>query len=51
MIITKIETIHVAEFANILFVRVHTDTGYTGLGETYYTPQTTRAFMHEVGAP
>lgn len=51
MIITRIETIHVAEFANILFVRVHTDAGYTGLGETYYTPQTTRAFIHEVGAP
>jgi L-alanine-DL-glutamate epimerase-like enolase superfamily enzyme len=51
MIITKIETIHVAEFANILFVRVHTDEGYIGLGETYYTPEATRTFIHEVGAP
>jgi len=51
MKITKIETIHIAEFANILFVRVHTDEGYIGLGETYYTPETTRAFIHEVGGP
>ncbi|MDA0747694.1 MAG: mandelate racemase/muconate lactonizing enzyme family protein [bacterium] len=51
MKITRIETIHVAEFANILFVRIHTDEGLTGLGETYYTPESTRAFIHEVGAP
>ncbi|MBI4530589.1 MAG: mandelate racemase/muconate lactonizing enzyme family protein [Candidatus Latescibacteria bacterium] len=51
MIITKIETIHVAEFANILFVRVHTDEGDIGLGETYYTPEATRTFIHDVGAP
>jgi galactonate dehydratase len=49
--ITKVESIHVAEFANILFVRIHTDSGIVGLGETYYTPETTRAFIHEVGAP
>jgi L-alanine-DL-glutamate epimerase-like enolase superfamily enzyme len=51
MVITKIETIHIAEFANILFVRVHTDAGYLGAGETYYTPEATRTFIHEVGAP
>ena len=42
---------HVAEFANILFVRVHTDAGLVGLGETYYTPRSTTSFIHEVGAP
>ena len=31
--ITKIETIHVGEFANILF-QIHTDNGMVGLGET-----------------
>jgi len=51
MKITKIDTVHVAEFANILFVRVHTDAGLVGLGETYYTPQSTTSFIHEVGAP
>jgi len=49
--ITKIETIHVGEFANILFVRIHTDEGLVGLGDTYYTPAATRAFIHDVGAP
>lgn len=48
MKITRIETIHIAEFANILFVRIHTDSGLLGLGETYYTPNSTRAFIHDV---
>lgn len=51
MKITQIETVHVAEFANILFVRIHTDAGLVGLGETYYTPEATRAFIHEMCAP
>tara|TARA_Y100001978_G_scaffold88856_1_gene79566 strand:+ start:2448 stop:3644 length:1197 start_codon:yes stop_codon:yes gene_type:complete len=51
MKITKIETIHVGEFANILFVQIHTDNGMIGLGETYYTPQATSAFIHEIAAP
>jgi L-alanine-DL-glutamate epimerase-like enolase superfamily enzyme len=49
--ITRIETIHLAEFTNILFVQVHADQGLIGLGETYYTPQSTTSFIHEVGAP
>lgn len=51
MQITRIETLHVEEFSNILFVQVHTDSGLIGLGETYYTPQATTAFIHEVIAP
>ncbi len=51
MEITKIETIHIGEFANILFVQIHTDSGMIGLGETYYTPQATSAFIHEIAAP
>ncbi|MBS12276.1 MAG: dehydratase [Gemmatimonadetes bacterium] len=51
MRITKVESVHIAEFTNILFVRVHTDEGLVGLGETYYTPETARSFVHEVGAP
>lgn len=51
MKITRIDTVHIAEFSNILFVRIHTDEGLIGLGETYYTPESTRAFIHEVGAP
>ena len=51
MRIKALETVHLAEFSNILFVRVLTDAGLEGLGETYYTPQTTTAFVHEVLAP
>ncbi len=51
MKITQIDTIHIAEFSNILFVHIHTDEGLIGLGETYYTTESTRAFIHEVGAP
>ena len=51
MKITRIETIHLAECANILFVRVHTDAGHVGLGETSFTPESTRAYIHEFGAP
>jgi galactonate dehydratase len=52
--LTRIETIHLgAESAipAILLVRLHTDEGLVGEGETYYTPQATRAFIHELAAP
>ena len=51
MKISRIETVHVGEYANILFVRVHTDDGRVGIGDTYYTPAATSAFVHDVGAP
>jgi galactonate dehydratase len=52
--LTRIETIHLgAESAipAILLVRLHTDEGLVGEGETYYTPEATRAFIHELAAP
>lgn len=51
MNISKIETIHLKEFSNILFIQIHTDNGLIGLGETYYTPETTTALIHEALAP
>ena len=51
MKITNFESIHIAEFANILFVRDHTDEGFIGLGGTYYTPEATRSLIHEVSGP
>ena len=36
MKITAIETLRTDEFANVLWVRVHTDAGVIGLGETFY---------------
>ena len=35
MKITSIETLRTEEFANVLWVRVHTDSGIIGLGETF----------------
>ncbi|MFZ4397817.1 MAG: mandelate racemase/muconate lactonizing enzyme family protein [Kiritimatiellia bacterium] len=67
MKIVKVETIHfrcdktatweAAQGArrqampNNLWVRIHTDTGLAGLGETYYVPQAIEAVIHDVYAP
>lgn len=51
MKITAIETIRLAEFANILFVQVHTDAGITGLGETFFGAEAVAAYLHETAAP
>jgi L-alanine-DL-glutamate epimerase-like enolase superfamily enzyme len=51
MKISAIETLRVAEFANLLWVRVLTDEGVHGLGETFFMPQTVEAYLHEVAAP
>jgi galactonate dehydratase len=51
MKITAIETIRPEEFANLLFVRVHTDEGLVGLGETFFAAATVEAYVHEVIAP
>ena len=36
MRITRIETLNLAEYPNVLWLLVHTDAGVTGLGETFY---------------
>lgn len=51
MKITAIETIRIEEFANLLWLRVHTDEGLVGLGETFFMPKTVEAYVHEVLAP
>ena len=51
MKITKLETVRVAERANLLWVLVHTDEGITGLGETFYGAETVEAYVHEYIAP
>ena len=47
MKITKIETIRLEEFPNILLVLVHTDEGLSGLGETFYGARAVEAYLHE----
>jgi L-alanine-DL-glutamate epimerase-like enolase superfamily enzyme len=47
----KVETIQVGEFPNCLWVRVHTDEGLVGLGETFYGVAPVAAYVHETAAP
>ena len=51
MKITAIETLRIAEHPNLLWVRVHTDAGLVGLGETFYGAAAVEAHMHEILAP
>jgi galactonate dehydratase len=51
MKITALETIRLAEYGNLLWLRVHTSEGLTGLGETFMAPETVEAYVHEVIAP
>ena len=51
MKITALETIHVGEFPNVLFVRVHTDSGLVGLGETFRGAEAVAGFVHGTAAP
>ena len=50
MKITKLETIRLAEFPNIIWVRLHTDEGITGLGETFMGAAAVEAYLHEWAA-
>ncbi|VWX62077.1 Mandelate racemase/muconate lactonizing enzyme family protein [Burkholderiales bacterium 8X] len=50
MKITQLETIRLGEFPNILWVRLHTDEGLVGLGETFMGAAAVEAYLHEWGA-
>lgn len=51
MKVTKIETLYVDEFPNLLWVLVHTDEGLVGLGETFFGAGAVEAHVHEFIAP
>ncbi|MCP5152155.1 MAG: mandelate racemase/muconate lactonizing enzyme family protein [Ectothiorhodospiraceae bacterium] len=51
MKITAIETLRLGEFPNMVWVRVRTDEGVTGLGETYFGARAVEAYIHESAAP
>ena len=54
MKIVAIETIVPGELSplpSLVFVRVHTDAGLVGCGETYYTPRAVSTYIHEFLAP
>ena len=47
MKITAVETLRLGEHANLLWVRVHTDQGLVGLGETWFGAAAVEADIHE----
>ena len=50
MKITRIETIWLDDQPNTTWVRIHTDDGLIGLGETFYVPRAVSAIVHDVFA-
>lgn len=51
MKITRLETVRLGRHPHILWLRVHTDEGLTGLGETSYAPRAVSALIHDDLAP
>jgi L-alanine-DL-glutamate epimerase-like enolase superfamily enzyme len=49
--ITKLETIVLGDYPNILFVAVHTDEGLVGWGDTFYMSDAVRGYIHNFAAP
>ncbi|MET0742410.1 MAG: mandelate racemase/muconate lactonizing enzyme family protein [Microvirga sp.] len=47
MKITAIETLRTEEYGNVLWVRIHTDAGVIGLGETFYGAGAVEAHLHD----
>jgi len=51
MKITALETLQVAEYSNLVWVRIETDAGLVGLGETFRNAEASVAYIHETCAP
>src|SRR5262245_11341220 len=51
MKLAKLETLRLAEFPNLVWLRVHTDQGLVGLGETSFSAESVEACLHEFVAP
>lgn len=51
MKITSVETVRIAEHPNLLWVRIQTDAGLVGLGETFYGAAAVEAYVHETAVP
>jgi len=49
--VSGVETLRLGEFPNLLWLRVHTDEGVVGLGETFFGAQAVEAYVHETIAP
>ncbi len=51
MKITKLDTIRIAEFPQLLWVHIQTDEGLVGLGETFFNASAVEAYLHDDVAP
>lgn len=51
MKITQIETIRIEERPHIIWVQIHTDEGFIGLGETWYAPTVVESAIHDFFGP
>ena len=51
MKITGVETLRLAEFPFLLWLRIHTDAGLIGTGETFWAPGPVAAYLHDNAAP
>ncbi|MDB5744410.1 MAG: dehydratase [Polaromonas sp.] len=49
--IVEVETVRLGEFPNIIWIRLRTDEGLTGLGETFMGAAAVEAYVHEWVAP
>jgi galactonate dehydratase len=49
--INRVDTVTLAEYPNLLFVRIHDSEGRVGLGETFYGVGTVETWIHETAAP
>ena len=47
MKIVKVETIRCSQHPNILWVRLYSEDGFIGLGETFYLPSAVEAVVHD----
>jgi galactonate dehydratase len=49
--ITNVETIRLDLLPNVAYVRIHTDEGLIGLGETFFGARAVTTWIHETAAP
>ncbi len=49
--LVAIETVRIEEHPNVLWVRLLTNEGLVGLGETFFGAKTVEAYIHEYAAP
>jgi len=50
MRITRVDTLRLDEFPSLVFVLLHTDEGFVGLGETFFFADAVEAHVHDVAA-